>query len=130
SGTTRGGPVNGSRPRRTRRATRRRDAAEKNHAAPRPSRKYARASPAGRSSAYGLAAPPVSDIAEKRSARSTTIASGERKSPRASRSPLLVKRKSDSSDPPLARDSGLAPPSPTATARRQKRQKSPVVAAR
>src|SRR5437870_9665560 len=115
SGKSRDGSVRGSRDSSARATTPSSDAEAKNQAAPRPSWKNTRARPAGRRSAYGLAPPPVSDIAQKRSDRSTTIASGARKSPSARASPSRVKRNRERREPPIASERALAPPSPSAT---------------
>src|SRR5713226_3537895 len=69
-------------------------------------------------------------MAQKRRARSTTIASGCRNAPRASRNVALVKRKRETSEPPIARASSLPLLDPSEIESRQKREKRPETAAR
>src|SRR6266508_2270155 len=69
-------------------------------------------------------------MAQKSSARSTTIASGARKTPSALRNAGRVKKNRDASEPPIARASNLALPDPSEIENRQKREKRPDTAAR
>src|SRR5436189_289844 len=64
-------------------------------------------------------------MAQKRRARSTTIASGGRNAPRACRKAALVKRKRETSEPPIARASNRPLLDPSEIESRQKREKRP-----
>ena len=105
-------------------------AAAKNRAAGFPSQCQDRATPVGSRSANGESTPFVSDIAQNRSARSTTIASDAAKSPSDSCAPGRVIRKSDRSAPPMASASRRGSPSPSTMAIRAKSVKRPEAAAR